>query len=347
MNRSKVKKLNIVVLSDLNWDNHLRHINLETVNQLSDQDLSLLRYERVKRYFDIIINEEADLVLFAGDVTGDGFCGQGFQYVFLFLLKLLEEKNIPSCVISGNHDPEINYSIITDWAANSKYCQEISNTTTSILGLKILGINYVYSKSKRSFNKLLKEQEEPIDIVVAHSQIKRRIKHFDFNTNYIVTGHYDRKLFAHRSKVFVALDNDLEEVSYAVLKIIEDESDTVEIKIRHNPNITFGFKESTDALLNGNRNYILSKNNQPAYDLLKFENASDASLSRDGDHFLYLKYLRGINYANSLDTMYKMKNEIQLAATDLSLNQIHHLPITASYKISESMIEDYLGNVID
>jgi len=339
--------MNIVVLSDLNWETHLKRLASNDLNKIEEQDLFELRYERIKRYLDIIIQEKADLVLFAGDVTGDGFCGQGFQIAFLLLLKMLEKRKIPSCIISGNHDPIQNYQAVIDYANTFNLCHEISNKKIHILGLNILGVNYDCSKSKRKFHKLIKEQTEPVDIVLAHSQIKRRIMHFDFNTKYIFTGHYDRKLFTHRNKVFVALDNDSEEVSYAVLKMSGDESDTISIKIRQSTDVTFTFKESVNNLLNSNRNNILSINDKPSFDMLKFENASDASLSRDGEYFLYLKYLRGINYANSLDTMYKMKNNIPLDITDLSLNQIHHLPITASYKISESMIEDYLGDVID
>jgi len=339
--------LNIVVLSDLNWEVHLRTMTQAEVDEFQESDLEKLRYERIRRYFEIVLQEKADLVLFAGDLTGDGFCGRGFHFAFITLLKLLEQREIHSCFIAGNHDPDEYYDQVLSWAEQSKFTQEISGRRVSIKGLQILGVNYDTSKSKRALAKLLKQEEAPLDIVLGHSQIKRRIRHFDFTTRYLFTGHYDRKLFAHRETVFVALDNDSEEVSYGVLNIRAAEADELSIKIRQNPRTTYGYTEIATDLLQGKRNIVLSENGVPTYDLLKFENASDKSLSRDGDHFLYLKYLRGINYCNSLDTMYKMSQELPLGITDLSLNQIHGLPITASYKISESMIEDYLGDVID
>jgi len=317
------------------------------VDGFTESDLEILRYERIKRYYEIALNEKADLVLFAGDITGDGFCGHGFHFAFVTLLKLLEQKSIPCLFISGNHDPEQYYDVAKTWAADSNYCKEISDKVVSVLGLRIFGINYDCSKSKRQLAKTIKRQEQPYDIVLAHSQTKRRIRHFDFNTRYIFTGHYDRKLFAHRNKIFVALDNDSEEVSYSVLNLSEGASDEISVKVRHTPKMTFGFKEISTELLSGKRNTVLTQNGQATYDLMKMENASDKSLSRDGDHFLYLKYLRGVNYGSSLDTMYKISNDIPLDVSDLSLNQIHGLPITASYSISESMIEDYLGDVID
>lgn len=338
---------NIVILSDLNWDAHLRSITPKEIIEFSLNQLSLDRYERIRRYFEIVIKEKADLVLIAGDVTGDGFCGRGFQNALILLLSLLEQQNIPTLFISGNHDPDENYDVVKKWIRNFSHVQEISSKLTTVSGLKILGVNYNTSKSKSSLRQMLKEHSGKIDMVLAHSTIKRRINHFDFDTDYIITGHYDRKLLAHRNTVFIALDNDSEEVSYAVIKKYEKNTDQVSLKIKQNKNTLFSFSESYAQLISGNRNSILEVNGRPTFDLLKLENANDQSISRDGAHYLYLKYLRGINYASSLDTMYRMKNDVALTPSDLSLNQLHGLPITASYKISESMIEDYLGNVID
>ena len=292
------------------------------------------------------MKEKADVVLLAGDITGDGFCGHGFQNALIILLKLLEESKIPTAFISGNHDPDEHYLPVKKWIQNYHYIHEVSDKIVDLHGVKVLGINYNTSKSKRSLKEAINTFKKPVDILLAHSQIKRRIRHFEFNSNYVITGHYDRKLLAHRKVVFIALDNDSEECSYAVIKKNKGFSDQVSIKVSVQ-DITYSYSEERHQLLAGNRNSILKVNGNPCFDLLKLENASDESISRDGEHFLYLKYLRGVNYACSLDTMVKMKNKISLDLSDLSLNQLHGLPITAHYKISESMIEDYLGNVIN
>ena len=338
---------NIVVLSDLNWDAHLRSITIHEISNFSLEDLQLDRYERIRRYYQIVIHEKADLVLLAGDITGDGFCGHGFQNALIILLNIFESLSIPCLFIRGNHDPDENYSVAKDWISDFQFVHEISGKAKNILGLNVLGVNYDTSKSKTALKNMVQEQTDKFDIVLAHSTIKRRINHFDINTDYIVTGHYDRKLLAHRNTIFIALDNDSEEVSYALIKKTPKYTDQVSIKIRQDSNTLFSLSDSVDQLISGNRNSILEVNNQPTFDLLKLENASDQSLGRDGIHYLYLKYLRGINYTSSLDTMYRMKNKMTPILQDLSLNQLHGLPITANYKISESMIEDYLGNVID
>jgi len=337
--------MNIVVLSDLNWHPHLRSIDENEINRFSIEDLAIERYQRIRRYFEIIQSEKAEVVLLAGDVTGDGFCGHGFQNALIILLKLLEDHKIPTAFISGNHDPDENYLPVVKWIEDYQYVHEISDRIVDLNGLKVLGVNYDTSKSKRRLREAIETFQEPTEIVLAHSQIKRRIRHFEFNSNYVITGHYDRKLLAHRDTVFVALDNDSEECSYALIKKRVGLPDQVSIKIKVD-DVTYSYSENQSQLISGNRNSILEVNNNPCFDLLKLENASDGSLSRDGEHFLYLKYLRGVNYASSLDTMVKMKNKIPTDLSDLSLNQLHGLPITANYKISESMIEDYLGNVI-
>ena len=343
----EIEQKNIVVLSDLNWHAHLRSITPQEITGFSLEHLQLDRYERIRRYYEIVVKEKADLVLLAGDVTGDGFCGHGFQYALILLLSLFEQENIPTLFISGNHDPDENYDVVKERIGSFNHVQEISGSIAEVQGFKILGVNYDTSKSKSALRKLLKEKKEKVDFVLAHSTIKRRINHFDFSTDYIITGHYDRKLLAHRNKIFIALDNDSEEVSYALIKKSSIYPDQVSIKIRQDSATLFSLTDSLDHLISGNRSSILEVNGKPTFDLIKLENASDSSLGRDGLHYLYLKYIRGINYTSSLDTMYRLKNKMPAHMQDLSLNQLHGLPITANYKISESMIEDYLGNVID
>jgi len=339
--------MNIVILSDLNWEAHLRTVTPNEILEFRSDQLAMHRYERVRRYFEIVIKEKADLVLLAGDVTGDGLCGRGFQYALILLLQLLEQENIPTLFISGNHDPDENYIVVKDWIKKFNNIQEISGQLCDVYGLNILGVNYDTSNSKSSLRKMLAQQNKKIDIVLAHSVIKRRINHFDFDCDYIITGHYDRKLLAHRNKVFIALDNDSEEVSYAVINKNEKYTDQLSIKIKKDGDTLFSLTDTFEQLISGNRNSILEVNGYPTFDLLKLENANEQSISRDGAHYLYLKYLRGINYTSCLDTMYRMKNNLSPTPSDLSLNQLHGLPITSNYEISESMIEDYLGDVIE
>lgn len=316
----------------------------EEVTTFEDSQLSLDRYQRINRYLQIIEAEKADLVLFAGDVTGDGFCGHGFHYAFSLLLTLLERRRIPSFFISGNHDEPAYYETVIEFTKDYQYIREISNQSIDIGELKILGMDYECSKSKRSLKAFIKKHEnEKYDLLLAHSQLKRRIRLFDLPCQYIITGHYDRKICMHRDTVFIALDNDSEAVSYAVIEKNIGRRDVVHFKVKENEQTIYRFSEETYQLLEGNRTNTLVLNEQRTLNLDQIEAAPTNQLVTDKGDYLYLKYLRGENYVKSLNTLYKIDHKIPLSELDLSLAQVEDLPIIDTYKISESMIVDYLG----
>jgi len=340
--------MKIVVLSDLGWEAHLKTITQRELLGFNLDSLSKLRYASILKYYEIILDEGAELVIFAGDVTGDGSCGHGYHFAFIILLSLLEYKGIQSYFINGNHDEEGYFQTVVEYTKNFKYTEEISGRIVSYNGLKFYGINFFETLSKTKIKKHLKEVgEEPIDILVAHSTLKRRIRLFDFNTKYIFTGHFDRKLLAHKSTAFVALDNDFSDISYATLQIGDLGESEIAIKVRTTDKTSLSFEENVSSLLKGERNSMLKVNGNPTFDLAKIETASVKKNSGEGNgQYLFLKYLRGINYKKSLVTMDKLKQDIPLSETDIPLLKLKGLPIISTYKISESMIEDYLGNVV-
>ena len=316
----------------------------EEVRSFDENRLSLDRYQRIHRYMQIIESEKADIVLFAGDVTGDGFCGHGFHYAFSLLLTLLERRQIPSLFIRGNHDIPAYYDEVIAFTEHYQYTKEISNQSIQIAGLKILAIDYDHSKSKRSLKAFVKKHEkEQYDLLLAHSQLKRRIRLFDLPCQYIITGHYDRKLCMHRDTVFIALDNDSEAVSYAVIEKNAGRRDLVHFKVKENAQTLYRFTEEAYQLLEGNRTNTLVLNEQRTLNLDQIEAAPISQLVTDKGDYLYFKYLRGQNYVKSLNTLYKINKKIPLNDQDLNLTQVEDLPIIDTYKISESMIVDYLG----
>jgi len=340
------KKMNITILSDLNWESHLRSITLREVEGFEKSDLALSRYDSLRRYYDVITDEESDIVLFAGDVTGDGSCGRGFHYAFVLLLKLLEIDQISSAYISGNHDEEGYYGLVNKFIADFTYTQEISNKIALINGLKIMGLNYYQSKSKRQLNSIISEANESYDIVIAHSQLKRRVRLFEIETDYIFTGHYDRKLLYHDESVYVSLDNDASEISYAVIEQSHDGSDTISIKIKESDDVTISLDEKVNSLRKGVRTNKLSINGIPTIEIRPIEMATLTELTKGSRDYSYLKFIRGIHYIQSMTTMQKLKAKEKLGKSDLLLQDVLQLQIVNNYKISESMIEDYLGNVL-
>lgn len=335
--------MKVVILSDLNWDAHLRSISDYELQNFQLSLFALPRYERIKRYVDIIRNEKADLVLFAGDVTGDGSCGHGFHYAFIILLSILENERTQSFYISGNHDESGYYDAVKTLTKNYKYTSDIVDRDVLFHGMRILGISYDCTKSKRKLREEVAKRTDTYDIVLAHAQLKRRIFLFDINTQYIITGHYDRKLCAHRKRVFVSLDNDSEEVSYAVIDKSLPKQEKISICIRKDAGTTFRYTDHKKLLVKGIRSSILGINTTSEIDLERLERHPTHSLADADLDLSYLKFIRGMHYSKALDSLYKCKHGLPLEKIDLPINKVAGLPITPMYKISKSLIKDYLG----
>lgn len=338
--------MNITVLSDLNWESHLRSVTAIEVQKFKKSDLKLLRYASINKYYKIIEEEQSSLVLFAGDITGDGSCGHGFQYAFMILLKCLEEDQIHSSYIKGNHDEDSYYEMVNKFAHKLKYAKEATSNGIEILGLRLLGINYYETKSKTLLKKLLSKANQKYDIVLAHSQLKRRIRLFEIKSDFIFTGHYDRKLFYHQNSCYVSLDNDMMEISYATINISENQSKNIAIKIKESDEFLISLHEKINDLKIGKRNEKISINNTPTIEISPIEKSNIENLTRGNRDYSYLKFIRGIDYKKVLEAMHKLKVNQELDSKDLKIYEILHLQIINNYRISESMIEDYLGNVI-
>ena len=335
--------MKVVILSDLNWRDHLRDLQWNDVLQFTEADLDNPAFERIARNYQIIIQEQAELVLLAGDITGDGFCGHGFQYALLALVSLLEQKGIPSAYITGNHDPSPYFDEFVEGSKQFKLTHHISNKLITINGLNVLGINFHCTKSKSSLNKVLIENKEtPVHICLAHSEIKRRIRLFDTHAQLIVTGHYDRKLFPFRQSVFISLDNDSEEVSYATAVFENGELLESSICIRQNEHRTIYLPYKINQAISP---YLFSEGKAVAsFD--KLEAAHDSSFRDDeGNDWTYLKYLRGLNHRAAYESLYYYKKEKMELEGLLPLSDIHKLKISPGYRISSLFIRDYIGKV--
>ncbi len=335
--------MKVVILSDLNWRDHLRDLTWNDVLQFNEAHLDNPAFERIARYYQIILKEQADLVLLAGDITGDGFCGHGFQYALLALLSLLEQRQIPSAYITGNHDPSPYFDEFLEGAEQFEMTHHISNKLISIDVLNILGVNFHCTKSKSSLNKVIKENREtPIHICMAHSEIKRRIRLFDTQAQLIATGHYDRKLFPFRESVFISLDNDSEEVSYATAIFQNGNLIESNICIRQDEHRTIYLPYNKGQSISP---YLFSEGKAIAtFD--KLEAAHDSSFQdEEGNDWAYLKYLRGLAHRAAYDSLYSYKKEKKEIDGKLPLSDIHKLKISPGYRISSLFIRDYIGRV--
>lgn len=145
------------------------------------------------------------LVLFAGDVINDGMNTEEHKTEFTDLLEYLEELEIASCTIPGNHDEYSNYEAVEDRINDLAYAQEISGEVAEFNGLSVLGIPYSYTHRLGEARQLGDEFSGQYDLVMAHAESRRRIWLFNLDARFIITGHFAEWLFQARDRVFVSM----------------------------------------------------------------------------------------------------------------------------------------------
>jgi len=352
--------MKILTLSDLNWLINLKEIKDDDIGNIREENLNDDRYIGIKLYLNIINDEQPDLVLFAGDITGDGSCGHGYQNAMKILLNILELKKTHSFLISGDHDTIENYAELVAHTITLKYAQDISNQFIEHKGIKLLGISFRKQKIKKELKELINSQE--IDIILSHMELKRRIWLFDFNTKFIITGHFDRKLVPIENKVFISLNNDIQTISYCVLKKLNKTSNwDINYKIlepKDGKLKTISVTENyNDLLLNKRNSHFKYDGEQRSFSPLKdvfnyykkTKPKTEREINKMQENFqlsLYgMGYLRGQNYKIGIERIRKIKKEKQFLTKDeeSGLLNLEICNIMAGYKISKIMIVDYIG----
>jgi len=365
----------ILVFSDLYWHKNQRNITDDDVEKFRIDDLDKKKFEGIQKYVDIIRSKMPDMVLFAGDVTGDGSCGHGFSNAFILLLKVVEGFDITSFYISGDHDEKAFYSKVMNYSnRNLNSTKDISGKIVEFRGISILGISFRHQSTTNSIKTLLRAYRgRNIDILLTHTENRRRLWLFEFGSKIIITGHYDKRSFSANGSRYISLDNDHGHISYAVLKDIKS-SGTVEYVIA---TFEYGlesisFKEKIIENESQKRNSTAYINNNLKVDLSKFENldpkvyriATSSSLRRimkmRGEDYSYiekqlpinfnqikyldkriLKKIRGEDLSKAFSNIIKMgKADLDIDKTELK-NMINRVE-----GVSKSLITNYLGRII-
>lgn len=354
--------MKILVLSDLHWNDDAIHI--------SDKDIELLRttgqlgetvaFYKLREYLQIILSEEPQLILFAGDLTGDGSCGHGFFQAFKCLLTYLEISEIPSYFIRGNHDVYPYYEQAEEYAKTLNHCKEISGQYIIHQGLKILGIPFDSTKNKKKLTALLSEKEDNIDIVLSHCELKRRTWLFDFKAEVIITGHYDNKQMATGQSIFLSFSND--EFDFANYGCLDYSG--AELWVTYNfRNVGKGvhlvFMENRYELKENNRKSQMMLNEHQVilldpYELIELRHIRSAIQTNqivqiphwELIDYPILRYFRGIKYQQLIQDMRDFKNNPESPLNHDDIVEYLDQGVTAFHKVSRSMLIDYLGEKI-
>lgn len=156
----------------------------------------------------LIEKVKPSLVLLAGDLVNDQ---NNFDIYWKNVYKLLEFLNkceIQTFFIRGNWDESPYYEGLLKLVIKKlPFIKEISEKVEEFHGLKILGLSHSFTNNLKAIRDLSNKPQEPLDLVLAHSEYKRRIWLFHLNAKLIITGHFDKQLCQIRDKVFISLEN--------------------------------------------------------------------------------------------------------------------------------------------
>ena len=337
-----MSELKILILSDLNWRPESKGINRKDILDLMDSGGVIpfsTRFLSVRKYWEIVEREEPDLILLAGDVTGDGSCGYGFHTAFFYLLTCIQLRDTRTFFIQGDNDLPDYYQNVLDNIDILPSITEISGKIGTFKGLKILGVPFHIAHKKRDLISVLKEVKgTEIDLVLGHIPLKRRTFLMEMSYKCFITGHFDNKLFPFQDKVFLSCSNDSSLLNYAV---IEKSAEEYVYTYRF-------FYPPKDFLVSyslmADRSEKLDLNGIPVA-MSHFELPEQPYKSAEWQEDLIhaVRFLRGQEYKDSLAYMLNLKKE-DLTPSKKELKAKMKNRVTAKHTLSRSMLIDFLGD---
>lgn len=161
----------------------------------------------LKNMVDLAINENVDFVVIAGDLFDGKMTNASIGRKFKSIMKPLEEKNIYTYVLFGNHDAEGKHSLTF---SNSEYMKffSASNAETFKIEEKKIAVHGQSFKTQSVTDNLAKQYPQKLDnyfnIGVLHTSLDGRVGHDNYapcsindlenkNYDYWALGHIHKK----------------------------------------------------------------------------------------------------------------------------------------------------------
>lgn len=319
----------ILILTDLHWTKSSLDITAKDIESIKTKNIVPTKdiFSKIHDYINLIKTHRPDLILFGGDLTGDGSCGHGYHFAFIYLLQYLENCKINSVFIKGNHDDDEYYNKVFDASSKFKFTQEISGKYVEVNGLKLVGLSFEDTHDKARLKEIISVNKK-VDIVLAHAELSRRPWLFDFDTKYIITGHYDYKFNYINNKVFLSFFNDYPHINYGIIDV-QKQKDLISY---------FLSSESFKPILinaqkdNKGFSYI------PVKETAKLPNVFRERVLYD---IVNSDFKSGIEQILNTKTKFKSLNT---KLTRAEFTELVKLDVNSSMKISKTMVIDYLGN---
>lgn len=176
-----MKKVKILHCSDMHFDTPFKELS-KKISDISKEEL----LESFKRIIDLVISEEIEVLLIAGDIFDNISLNK--TTLFFIVNQLKRILNTYVFISPGNHDPYNDKSFykIVNWPKNVYIFKgKMEKVTIEKLNLNIWGCGFNNTYEKESLFKDIKIDEDLINIMVIHGEICGENSKSEYNPIYL------------------------------------------------------------------------------------------------------------------------------------------------------------------
>ena len=176
-----MKKIKILHCADIHFDTPFKELG-KKLSQVSKEEL----LEVFKKIINIVIDEQVDILLIAGDVFDNFTVNKTTLY---FIASQLSRINNTQVFISpGNHDPYNSRSFyeIMDWPENVYIFKgELEKVDLEDLNLTVWGAAFNNQYEKKTLFRNVEIDNSRINLMVIHGEISNNISENIYNPIYL------------------------------------------------------------------------------------------------------------------------------------------------------------------
>ncbi len=158
-----------------------------------------------RNIFSLIGSVLPNMVLLAGDLVDKIWKHRSSWKRLRSLLMLLDDLSLPTYIVRGNHDIYPHF----DWLMSFPYKRveslDLKNKITK--PISIIGVPHNFSDDLTKIRTLETDPPPLVDIVISHTESKRRPWLFYIPAKIILTGHFDQQLSVINNRVFISMSS--------------------------------------------------------------------------------------------------------------------------------------------
>lgn len=182
-----------------------------------------------------------------------------------------------------------------------------------------MGLSFEQTSKITSFKKILDaRRKDELDFVICHCPHTLRLNLFEFNTKYIITGHYDLKVINPNHKTFISLDNDYPCINYASINLDKESANIIFTVIKKDNIVRHCFSKEIDF-----------------FDYLVNDDKRSLFLQKTIENFIY-----NVGLQSAIEFLMKQKKN-GVNVTEAEIRKLLQIRVNLSQRISLSFLKGY------